>query len=165
MHRITAGFFDGGSVEITVTGLSSFTANLNSISFGHSLETSKIYSLGSQVAKGYTQGQISADDGSMELHTQDLLNWVESSGGPFGFHNSEFDITINYRLVGMPMNTIVLQRCRARKVTSENPMGPEVLVSTVEYSCLDVTYNGVGGLFGLAVQSLLPALGSIGSLL
>lgn len=139
----TYSIYDGSTIDVSVTDMPGTFLGINSVSWGSSLDAQKVLGAGGKWL-GITPGIVSADDGTLELHNSELLNWLDATGGTYGFHRQSFDVTITYRTANLPLVTIVLQGCRATNVSNTHAFGAENLTSTVTFMVTDVIVNGKG---------------------
>lgn len=153
--------YDGTTIDVAITDLRGSITGIESISYGTSLDAQKVKGSG-QTYRGYTPGIIKAENGSMEIWVSELANWLDAVGGVYGFHNTTFDVTITYRTAGMPLNTVVLQGCRAINVSNVHSFGTsDNLTCTVDFMVLDVIYNGKG-IIGKVLQEVVGIARDVG---
>jgi hypothetical protein len=161
MALIQRGIYDGTTIDISITDVKGNLVGVESVSYGHSLDVQKVKGTG-QTYRGYTNGILNAENGSLTLWVSELNNWLESVGGVYPFHNLTFDVTITYRTVGIPLQTVVLQGCRAINVSHNYSLNTsDNLTATVDFMVLDVVVNGKG-IIGKAIQEAVGILRSTG---
>jgi hypothetical protein len=129
--------YDGGTIEVSVTGIGTFTG-IEAINYGISKETTKIKGAGNRDVDR-TPGRHSADDGSMDIWLTQHESWVAQAGGEHEWLDSEFDVTVSYRVEGNPLIVKKLLRCTPLNAGRAHSFGgSENLIVTVNFSVMDI---------------------------
>lgn len=115
---------------------------VEAVSFNHSLSTTKPKGVGQMANKGYTPGIIEVGPGSMEIWVQELADWINAYGGVLGFYNQQFDVTITYRTLGMPIQVIKLTGCRPIGVSTAHQLSTsDNLTATLDFGIMNISYG------------------------
>ena len=158
---IQTGYYDGTTVRVSLTLLDE-TLNAQAVGFGASYNFSKVWGQGI-VSLGYTQGTIDIKDGTITLLTGEFIQLMNKVLGTYGAHALEFDITITFDIINIPLQKITLSRCRFKEydVQWQLAANTSALTSDITFACQDIVFNDVGGVLGKLLQSLPGALGAI----
>jgi len=139
MTQINNVFYDGGSIEVNVDGVE--FQGVESVSWGYSSEKTKVKGVGRKFT-GQTKGMFLVDDGALQLHHFEFINWQDRVGGPQAFLETEFEILVKYIDENEVPQNITLKRCRAVSVAGTATLNAsDNLVVDVAFSAIDIDHN------------------------
>lgn len=133
---------------------------VESIDYTHNLSTTKPKGVGQIANSGYTPGVINIDNGTMELWVIEVADWINAYGGVIGWYNHTFDLTITYRIKGLPLQKVTLIGCRPLGCSAAASTGTsDNLTATVTFGISEIKYGvnniGVGALGAINLANTL----------
>lgn len=131
--------YDFGSLEVGVKG-GVILAGLQSISYGHSVESAKTSGAGREDIDE-TQGHHTVDDAEVTVLESDYRTWIKSLGNGYMF--KRFPLSVSYSYDGQPLIVDELKQCRFIKVAASAQKGPEGLTRALTLRVMRLKENGL----------------------
>lgn len=131
--------YDFGALEVGI-GAGLVLSGLRSISYGHSVESSKTSGAGREDIDA-TKGHHTVDDAEVTVLESDYRAWIKFLGNGFMF--KRFPLSVSYAYDDQPLEVDELKRCRILKVAAQAQKGPDGLERTLTLQVMRIRESGL----------------------